>query len=84
MGLYGTIFLSLIFENINNCLILENLVNNGIYDKSKKRAFIMYHIILWVSLILLSVISITLFNSLFFGLLFFLIFSLNVAYNFIN
>jgi hypothetical protein len=44
----------------------------------------MYHIILWVSLILLSVISITLFNSLFFGLLFFLIFSLNVAYNFIN
>ena len=84
MGLYGTIFLSLIFENINNCLILENLVNNGIYDKSKKRGFIMYHIILWVSLILLSVISITLFNSLFFGLLFFLIFSLNVAYNFIN
>jgi hypothetical protein len=84
MGLYGTIFKSLIFENLNNCLILENLVNNGIYDKSKKRGFIMYHIILWVSLILLSVISITLFNSLFFGLLFFLIFSLNVAYNFIN
>ena len=42
----------------------------------------MYHIILWLSLILGSVITGFIFHNIFLSLLLFLIFSINVAYNF--
>jgi len=42
----------------------------------------MYHIILWLSLIFASVLSVVIFQNIFLSLLLFLIFSINVAYNF--
>ena len=42
----------------------------------------MYHIILWLSLIFGSVLSVVIFQNIFLSLLLFLIFSINVAYNF--
>jgi len=42
----------------------------------------MYHIILWLSLIFGSVLSVVIFQNVFLSLLLFLIFSINVAYNF--
>jgi len=42
----------------------------------------MYYIILWLSLIFGSVLSVVIFQNIFLSLLLFLIFSINVAYNF--
>ena len=44
----------------------------------------MYHIILWLILIFGSVISGFIYQNIFLSLLLFLIFSINVAYNFIK
>ena len=61
---------------------LKNQINR--HGSIRNGGTIMYHVILWLSLIFASVISAVFFYNIFLSMLFFGIFAMNVAYNFME